>query len=100
MFFITCFEKIEIDKYGMFDGGCQRTFGFKETLEDATSSLQENRCDMHETIYNYAVVEKIDAGIHPVVEQEKWFKWDNEKKGFYEIDKPKETMNFINFAFG
>ena len=56
MFFITCFEKVDKDKLGWLDMGSSRTFGFKETLEDAEYALNHNSCDMWETVYNYAIV--------------------------------------------
>ena len=60
MYFITCFEKCETHpKLGCFDGGCSRCFGYKEFLYDAERALNENHLDMHETIYHYAVIEKI-----------------------------------------
>ena len=100
MFFITCFKKIEKDKNGFLETGYARTFGFKESFEEAEKALNENRCDMRETIYNYAVVEEINAGIHPEVEMEAWFKWNEEKQGFYRIEKPEPVLHFCNFALG
>lgn len=100
MFFITCFQKIEKDKNGWFNGGAQRTFGFRETLEDAEEALNLNMCDMREYLYDYAVVEEMRPYIHPEVEQEVWFKWDDGKKGFFRIEKPKETYGVCNFALG
>jgi hypothetical protein len=55
---------------------------------------------MHETIYWYAVIEKIGEGIHPEVEKEYWFKYDKEQDGFFEIEKPKETRCVCNHALG
>lgn len=101
MFFITCFYKIALDDFGYFDGGHERTFGFKETLEEAEYALNNNSCDMNECgYYNYAVVEEIHPGIHPIARQEIWFKWDSEKEGFFRMEKPEETVDFINYALG
>lgn len=55
---------------------------------------------MHETIYHYAVVEKIDAGIHPIAEKRWFYKYDKEKNGFYPIEEPKEFEHYINIALG
>ena len=100
MFFITCFSKCEKNEKGFFNGGSRRTFGYRETLEAAEESLNKNICDMHEFLYTYAVVEEIGPYIHPDVEREIWFMWDNEKKGFFRIEKPKATYGTCNFAFG
>ena len=101
MYFITCFEKIGIDSHGWLDLGSQRTFGYRETFESAKEALELNMCDMNETIYNYAVVEKMGPYIHPDVEEIHFFKWDREREGFFEMDeKPKEFEGFCNIAFG
>lgn len=100
MFFITCFSKMEKDDKGWFNGGAQRTFGFKETFEEAEYCLNNNVCDMYEFLYTYAVIEEMYPAIHPYVENETWYKWDNEKKGFFRIEKPKETNNVCNHALG
>ena len=100
MYFITCMSKCEKDKLGWFDGGDMRTFGYKETLEAAEKALNENWCDMREYLYEYAVVENFTPGIHPIAEEEYWFKWDEQKMGFFRIDKPDCTRNICNFALG
>lgn len=101
MYFITCFEKCKThSELGCFDGGSSRCFGYFETLYDATKALNENWCDMHETIYWYAVIEKIGEGIHPEVEEEYWFKYDIEKDGFFRIEKPEAAYLTCNYALG
>ena len=100
MFFITCFQKIEKDERGRLRVGAERTFGFRETLALVEEALNNNICDMHEYLYNYAVVEEMGPYIHPDVEQEVWFQWDCERKGFFRIEKPPETYGVCNFAFG
>lgn len=100
MFFITCFQKIEIDKLGWLDMGASRVFGFKETFEQAECALNENTCDMFEFLYEYAVVEQMSPAIHPDVEGRWFFKWDNEKQGFFRIDEPKEFLHYCNIALG
>lgn len=44
--------------------------------------------DMHETIYPYAIIERLEPGLFPVPKGREWFGWDEEKKGFYEIETP------------
>lgn len=100
MYFITCFERISVDKLGWLDMGDQRTFGYKEKFETAKCALNENWCDMRECIYDYAVVEEIQSGIHPDVNFRQFFKWDENKGGFFEITEPEEFKNYSNIAFG
>lgn len=100
MYFITCFEKCEKDKNGWFDGGAARTFGYEEMFEDAKRALNTNTYDMHEYLYTYAVIEKIGPHIHPDVQMEQWFKWDEERDGFFEIEKPDAAYGVCNHALG
>lgn len=100
LFFITCFEKIETDKLGWLDMGDSRVFGFKETYEQAERALNENSCDMFECLYRYAVVEQMSPAIHPYVEGRWFFKWDENKHGFFQMDEPKEFANYCNIALG
>jgi hypothetical protein len=39
MYFITCFSKCELDEHGWFYGGATRTFGYRETLEEAVRDM-------------------------------------------------------------
>ncbi len=91
---------METDKNGWLDEGCKRTFGFYPNYDSARESLHENRCDMNETCYNYAIVEELDIGIHPIVRFKQWFKWNKEREGFFEIEEPEEAKHFTNFALG
>lgn len=99
MYFITCFEKIGLNEYGL-DIGCQRTFGYKETLEQAEEALSKNTLDMWETVYNYAIVEKMGPYIHPICEERYFYKYDREKNGFFRIEEPNEFKHYCNIALG
>ena len=100
MYFITCFEKIDTDRCGWLETGAIRTFGYYTYFEYADEALRENYCDMYEYLYMYAVVEKIDSGIHPIAEERWFYKYDEEKNGFYPIEEPKEFEHYINIALG
>jgi hypothetical protein len=50
--------------------------------------------------YNYAVIERIESGVHPQSKEMSWWKFNHEKRGFYEIPKPEETKNTYNYALG
>ena len=92
-------KKWKKNKYGFVDFGSERTFGFKETFEKATKALHENYCDMHEGLYQYAIVEEINTPtIHPDVDSKQWFEFDENKEGFFEIEEPNLCKNYCNFA--
>ena len=62
--------------------------------------LNENVCDMHECLYEFAVIESIGQGIHSHAKEVAWFRWNEEKQGFFEIEKPECTRNYSNYALG
>ena len=100
MFFITCFSKVAKDELGWLDMGSTRCFGFKETFEKAEEALNGNYCDMWEYLYDYAVVEEMDPGIHPEVKNRWFFKYDQEKNGFFRMEEPEEFAHYCNIALG
>jgi len=100
MFFITCFSKCKKNENERFDTGYTRTFGYFDNLEICRRALHENWCDMHEYLYEFAVVEYIEQGIHSHAKEMAWFRWDDEKEGFFEINKPECTIHYSNYALG
>ena len=57
-------------------------------------SVHRNVTDMHETIYPYAIIERLDPGLFHVPKEREWFGWDEEKDGFYEIETPECNKYF------
>ena len=95
MYFITCFSNFEseyLDNY--------RTFGYFSELAMCIQALNENLADMNERYYTYAVIEEISEGIHSRAKQIAWFRWDEEKEGFYETEKPEWSNGWYGFALG
>ena len=91
---------------GVSDSRC---FGYYLTKKDAIEAVVENRGDLHECLYNYIVIELLPQGIHPIPEEELWFKWiidysndTNESiDGFWiETNKPEWSNHIVNWAFG
>lgn len=67
----------------------KRTVGFSSNLELLENALNCNSCDIYECgYYNYAVIESIEEGFYNYDLNPSWFKWDNEKQGFYKCSKP------------
>ena len=100
MYFITVFDKCEPSEQFLAEFGCQRTWGYYPEYEWAAEALHKNVTDMHEGCYNYAVIEKIDWGICAICEKSQWFKWDKEKRGYFEIEEPECVKRLTNFAIG
>jgi len=78
-----------------------RTFGFYNTLDEAYKAVESNRCNLHECLYDYLVIEYIEPGIHPTVEKEYWWEWVAENNRWEDgIEKPVEFIGVVNWALG
>lgn len=95
MYFITCFEHFPDENDKFLDHGDVRVFGYYDNFEECVKALNENRCNMFEGCYDYAVVEKIGSGIYAQVELKRYFKFDKEKDGFFEIETPEYMKQFF-----
>ena len=100
MYFITVFENIELDVSRPAILGNERTWGYYPENEKAATALHENITDLHEGCYDYAIIEKIGPGICADVTKKQWFKWNKEKRGYFEIDAPEWARHRTNFAIG
>lgn len=100
MYFITVFEKCELNKTGFPDMGVQRTCGYYRDHITAVYALHENWTDMREGMYDYALIEDIEEGLAPYILDRQWFKWYDERKGYFEIDDPECVKYLMNFALG
>ncbi len=99
-YFITVFEKADLDKFGWPEIGCSRCWGFYKNKKTAIKALHENWTDMEETIYKYAILEGYNEGISHPTGYEQWFMFDNEKKGYFEIEKPEKYKHFSGWSIG
>ena len=67
---------------------CGGAWGYYWNRETAVDAVHRNVTDMHETIYPYAIIERLEPGLFPIPKDREWFGWDEEKDGFYEIETP------------
>lgn len=100
MWFVTVVEKIEERPNSFTNTGDTRTWGFYSNKNDAVQSLHENRTDMREDFYDYAVIEEYEEGICNDTGNRQWFRWDKNRKGYYEIDEPECVSYICCFAIG
>lgn len=77
-----------------------RTFGHFSTQVEAELAVGENRCDMHEFLYNFIVVEELNYGIHPMGDQQTWFAWTDREFQWQKIDKPAWAKGVLNWSVG
>ena len=104
VYFITVFENIPFDEEDPLKAHIamrsSRTVGYRYTLEQAVEALNENMCDLRETVYNGAIVEKMGPYLYPDPEQTIYFAWDDKRKGYFEIRKPACFAHLCNIAIG
>ena len=99
--FITVMEKMEYDtKYSGLNTGCTRCWGFYTSKETALKALHHNWTDMWETVYDYAVLEECYEGIGNFTMNRQFFKYNQEKDGYFEIEEPEYAKYLCNFAIG
>ena len=99
-FFITVFDRFAIDDKGWPDYGYKRCWGFYKDKETALQALHENWTDMWEYSYDYALIEGYKEGISEMTGYRQFFKFDENKGGYFEIDEPEGYGPFAGFAFG
>ncbi len=97
--FITVFEKFD-EKWGIKNS---RTWGFFVNKEEALDTLKNNRTDLWETVYNYAILEPYYEGISGYCfdEPREFFQYDYKENKYYPIGyKPEEVKGYASFAIG
>ena len=101
---ITMVEKIE-DIYlddgrvmGLPEFGDTYTAGFYYTKQFAVEALCKNIADIKDYVYDYAVIEKYEPCVLSFSREATWFKWDEEKEGFLEIETPELCKHICNVA--
>ncbi len=75
-----------------------RTFGYYKGWNKAYAAVKENRCNMHECLYTYLVMENIGEGVHALCTDEQWFKWTG--KRWKDCRKPAWAKGMTNWALG
>jgi len=98
--FITVFTRFD-DKYGIKGA---RTWGFYSNKEDALKVLKENRTDIWEHCYDYAVLEPYHEGISGydfLEEGRQFFKYDRFMNSYIPMEaEPEEVKYYASFAIG
>jgi len=95
MYFLTTFEKLYYDEFG-WDFGDVRTVGYFEDIEEARIRIIENVYDLCETIYHYAIIEKIlPNSLYPNVEFQELYKVKDRTK----IVNGKEVYNIDGLSY-
>lgn len=77
-----------------------RSWGWYATLAEAEAALKMNYADMHEGIYDIAVIERYEPGILPVAAAQSWWRFEPRIKGYEPAERPADLETVVNFALG
>lgn len=79
-----------------------RCIGFYYEKGSAITAVTINAGDMHETNYNYVVIETSYEGIYSygLEEDQVWFEWNEESKSYKQIEKPLCQKNVCGYGIG
>ena len=97
---ITMLEKVENDKNGWPSFGSTDVVGYYTDLDVAIEAVTNNACDINETVYDYAVIEKVSEGLYNPSVTSYWFKYNREKDSYEPIDEPNEVKHICGFSIG
>lgn len=88
----------------MNDGGCgydHRVVGWFPTLKEAEDCLKTNCGDVHETNFDYSVIEEIEPGFYSAAHAKKhWYEWIKELEGYQSINEPPQWHNVFAIGMG
>ncbi len=96
LFFVTTIQVVDDE---IVDTRC---VGFFEEYEEAKRAVCKNLYDIHEGIYDYAVIEAIQSGLYQVDSNPKWFQAYACDKGicYREIERPDFAKYSVGLAIG
>lgn len=97
IFRILLFEnsaKEMVDKYGRPMGfpdiGAEADIGFFYDLDAAILAMNDNACDIRETVYDAGFILCLFPGLYQSAgkNERMYFVWDDDKKGFFQKEEP------------
>ena len=94
----TIFTVTTVHYLGIGFGVSPRTVGWFPTLAEAEACVRENRGDLHETVYTYAVIEELEAGLYPIPIGQDWYEWSG--NGYRRCEPPPQGAQSYPFMSG
>ena len=100
IFVITSIESDGNDGKTGWGWSENRSWGWLATEKEAKHAVAINAGDMHETTYDYVVIEKSPSGIPTVAEVVAWYKWTGKNGPVWKRCKaPKWSEGICNWGF-
>lgn len=94
---ITMIEDID-KKHGAI--GSVRCFGYSTDFEYVDSRVRKNATDLHECLYKYAIIEKVEEGLYPCATERWLYEFDFDNGVFNPIEVPESLRHIVNFGIG
>jgi hypothetical protein len=91
MYFVTIIKNIN-NEYPSSSNNV-RTIGFWFKFEDAEYIVLNNICDINETDYNYAIIEELNEGLSPYVENSFLYKFDDNMNKYVHVSSDEIPLN-------
>lgn len=98
IFLITVIQKIQRSSNHIPDLGDTRCLGWYSNLDEAKFAVENNFNDMHEDLYEYAVIEEMNPGLKIPEKSRIFYQWKN--NSYQEINIPNEVVILSNFGIG
>lgn len=78
---------------------CKMRVGLFTSLEDADRAVRANTCDLWETCYDLAVIERYAvSGIYPQAHEEGWYRFDEENRVYASCERPQALKGWVQFG--
>ena len=98
VYHIAVCSKIEQDRLGLVDTGCLTNVGFYRNKNTAFSAVKENWGDIHETCYDFAIIEEVEEGLYPCSTVRWIFHWIQSKQAYVQIEEPEWLRHFCGLV--
>lgn len=100
IYFITSVYGPKHSRYGY-----TRCWGWWPTLKEARESVKCNDCDMHETDFEYLVIESVSPYMLAAAQEtysKEWYRWsgNNDTGKWGAIKEPEWSKSIIGYGIG
>lgn len=93
-------ERLEPDKGGRPEFGMTDLAGFYINYEDAEWAVKNNCADIHDNLFDYAIIEKVSEGLYCTLMERWFFQYNHDSDGYIQIEEPSFLKHYANLTFG
>ena len=74
--------------------------GWLADRSEAIDFVEENKLDIHESLYDYAVIRFIPQGVYKRCSEEIWFRFNYDTKKYEKHGSKVDTPNYSKYPIG